>query len=691
MADRLNVSNLDFDQIKDSLKQFLKQQSEFQDYDFEGSGLSVLLNILAYNTHYNSYYLNMVANESFMDSAMLRNSVVSHAKKYGYVPHSTVAPRAVITVTVDSGDSTPGYLTLPRGYVFVSNLIDNKAYNFVTLNENTVAKSGNNFTFSNINIYEGNFVSYRFNHSQLSNPKQLFTIPEETIDTSTLTVSVQQSTSNSDIVVYNKVSDVMTVTANSDVYFLQEGQNGQYEIYFGDNVIGRSIPDGAIVNCTYLATSGTNANKANNFIATDSISGYSNVVVSSITAATGGHERETVDDIKFSAPLQFLSGNRAVTKNDYIRLIIEKYPSLQAVNVWGGEENNPPVYGKVFISAKPELGFEITETEKAYIIENIVKPMSMLTVTPVMVDVDYNYLKITSEVFYDPTKTTMSMSDIELAIRNLIINFADTNLGKFNSYFDYSGLETAVANYNKSIISNEIEFMIGKKFRPDLINPQNYVLDYGVELKRGTTFDNFYSTPTFGVLDEEGVVRNCFFEEIPSSYSGLESVTITNPGFNYTTTPTITVVGDGQGATAVATIVNGKLTKIDVTNPGVGYTSAIIQITGNGSLGTAEAVLQGRYGQIRMSYYKLDATSSGNVKTVMNANKNNGICGTIDYKLGKVYLTQFNPISVNNDFKDIMIFMKPKSNIIQSKLNKMLVLDSADPASIVIETTKIST
>lgn len=692
MADRLNVTNLDFDQIKDSLKAFLKQQSEFQDYDFEGSGLSILLNILAYNTHYNAYYLNMVANESFMDSAMLRNSVVSHAKKYGYVPHSTVAPRAVVSVTVDSGDSTPGYLTIPKGYVFVSNLIDNKAYNFVTLTENTVTKTGNNFVFSNLNVYEGTFVSYRFDYTQSSNPKQLFTIPEETIDTSTLVVSVQQSTSNSDIVVYNQVNDVLTVTANSEVYFLQEGQNGQYEIYFGDNVIGRSLPDGAVVNLTYLATNGAVANKANNFVGTNSISGYSNISVDSIQAATGGSDRETVDSIKYSAPLQFLSGNRAVTKNDYIRLIIEKYPSFQEVNVWGGEENDPPVYGKVFVSAKPELGFEISDTEKSFVLENVIKPISMLTVTPVFVDVDYNYLKIESELYYDPTKTTQSQLDLELAIRNLIINFTDTNLNRFNSYFDYSGLETTVSSYSKSIISNEIEFMIGKKFRPDLINPASYVLDYGVELQRGTTYDNFYSTPTFGVIDEEGVTRECFFEEIPSSYSGVESITVTNPGYNYTTTPTINIVGDGQGATAVATIVNGKISKIDVTSPGVGYTSAIIQIIGgNGLLGTAEAVLQGRFGQIRMSYYKLDSTSSSNVKTVINANKNNGVCGTIDYVLGRIYLDQFNPVSVNNDFGDIMIFMRPKSNIIQSRLNKMLVLDSSDPSSIIIKTTKVST
>lgn len=689
MTDRLNVTGLDFDQIKDNLKSFLKQQTEFQDYDFEGSGLSVLLNILAYNTHYNAYYLNMLANESFMDSAVLRNSVVSHAKKYGYVPHSTTSPRALVNVTVNSGSSTPGYLTLPKGYVFISDIIDNKAYNFVTLNETTVAKTANNFVFNNVSIYEGLFVNYRYNYSQSSNPKQIFNIPEQNIDTTTLTVSVQQSSSNTDIVVYNRVDDVLDITANSAVYYLQEGQNGQYQIYFGDNIIGKKLPDGAIINLTYITTNGEVANKANNFIATDSISGYSNVIVSSVSSATGGHQRETVDDIKFSAPLQYLSGNRAVTKNDYIRLITQKYPSFTAVNVWGGEENNPPVYGKVFISAKPELGFEVTETEKDYVLNNIIKPMSMLTVTPVFVDVDYNYLKVESQLVYDPTKTTLSQSDLETSVRTLIENYTSQNLNKFNAYFNYSGLETSVAALSKSIVSNEIEFMIGKKFRPDLINSTSYVLDFGVELNRGTTFDNFYSTPTFGMYDEEGVIRQCFFEEIPSSYSGIESATVTNPGYGYTSTPTVTIVGDGEGATATATIVNGKLNAVTITNPGIGYTSAVIQITGgSGTLGTAEAVLEGRYGKIRASYYKLDATSSSNVKVVLNSNKNGGIIGVIDYVLGTITLNDFGPVNVNNDFGDIMIFMRPKSNIIQSKLNKMLVLDSSDPTSIVIKTTK---
>lgn len=691
MADRLNVTDLDFDQIKANLKAFLKQQSEFQDYDFEGSGLSILLDVLAYNTHYNAYYLNMVANESFLDTAMLRNSVVSHAKRFGYTPHSVTSPSAIVNVTVDSGNNTPGILTIPKGYTFLSDQIDNRAYNFVTTSDVTVGKTANNYVFSNVLIHEGQFVSYDYNYDQSSNPKQIFTIPDSTIDTGTLVVSVRQSSSNSDASVYTQSTDVLQVTGISEIYFLQEGQDGQYEIYFGDDIVGKSIPDGAIVTLTYVTSNGTEANKANSFIATASISGLTNIAVDSVVPAIGGSIKETVDQIKYAAPLQFLSQNRAVTTNDYVRLIQEKYPSFEAVNVWGGEDNDPPVYGKIFIAAKPALGFEITDTEKDYVINNILKPISILTVTPTFVDVDYNYLKAEAEVFYDPSQTTLSELDMQSSVRTIIEQWASSTLNEFNSYVKYSSLESSISNFSKSIVSNEVEFMLGKKFRPSLINSQSYILDFGVELKRGTTYDNFYSTPTFGVIDVEGVTRNCFFEEIPSSFTGLEGVTVTNPGYNYTSTPTITIVGDGAGATAVATIVNGKISKITVTNPGTGYTSAVVQITGgNGLLGEGQSVLEGRYGQIRMSYYKLDATSSQNVKVIMNSNLNGGVMGTIDYVLGKITLTGFNPISVENDFGDIMIFMRPKSNVIQSKLNKMVVLDTEDLNVIVVKTIKTS-
>jgi hypothetical protein len=686
MADRLNVSELDFDQIKTNLKNFLKQQSEFQDYDFEGSGLSVLLDILAYNTHYNSYYLNMIANESFLDSSSLRTSVISHAKKLGYTPRSVRAPRAIVNITIQTNNSTPASLTIPRGYQFFSTQIDGVSYKFVTLESYTEDKTGNNFVFTNVPIYQGEFVSYSFTNSYSSNPKQLFTLPSSDIDTSTLIVSVRQSSENTSSSIYSTSDDVINIEATSEIYYIQEGKNGQYDIYFGDDIISKKIPDGGIVTTEYLITKGELANKANTFVATTPISGYSTISVSPQTAASGGTVRETVDQIKFGAPLSLLSQNRAVTKNDYIRLIQQKYPEFEAVNVWGGEENDPPVYGKVFIAAKPKLGFEVTQTEKDYVKENILKPISILTVTPEIVDIDYNYLKVKTRAYYNPAKYSGTKSQLEAALKTVIENYTADNLNKFNSYFQYSGLETAIDAYDRSIISNEVSLFVAKKFRPDLINPNNYVLDFGFELTRGTTNDNFYSSPDFTMVDEEGVNRQCFFEEIPSSYTGVESITVTNPGYNFTSTPTVEIVGDGVGATARAVIVNGKISEIQVLTPGINYTSAAVRITGGGGLlGEAQAVLEGRYGRLRISYYKTDEVSSQSTKFIINQNLNDGVMGTIDYKLGKVYINNFNPTAVNNDFGDISVNFVPDSSVIKSQLNKMLVLDAEDPTSIVAE------
>lgn len=629
----------------------------------------------------------MIANESFLDTAVMRNSVVSHAKALGYIPRSVKAPLAMVQVVVTPSVSyTSNSYTLPK-YTTFSTAIDGIVYNFINLDDMTATKSGGVFTFNNVKIYEGSIVNYSFPVNLTNNPNLVFTIPESKIDTSTLKVVIKESSVSSNTTVYELNTDALQVTSTSEIYYLQEGQSGNYDIYFGDNILGKKLINGNIVETNFLKTNGELANKANTFTITSTISGATSAIVNPLKAASGGTPRETIEQIKYGAPLSLLSQNRAVTKSDYIKLIQQKYPAFEAVNVWGGEENDPPIYGKVFICAKPKLGFEVTDTEKDYVKENILKPISMLTVTPEIVDIDYNYLKVTAEVFYDKNKTTRSDIELVSALKTLIQTYCENNLNKFNSYFKYSGLETAIDSFDKAIISNEVELFVGKKFRPDLTTTNNYILDFGFELSRGSTNDNFYSSPDFSMIDEDGVTRQCFFEEVPSSYTGLESVTVTNPGYGYTTTPTVTVIGDGTGAVAVASIVNGKLAAITVTNPGVGYTSAAIQITGGGGLlAEATPVLEGRFGQIRISYYKTDATSSQSTKVILNSGRNNGVTGTIDYQLGKIYINNFNPIAVNNDFGDVTVHIIPSINIIQSKLNKMLVLDADDATSIVVNT-----
>lgn len=699
---RLKVTELDFDSIKLNLKNFLKQQSEFEDYDFEGSGINILLDILAYNTHYNSYYLNMIANESFLDSSILRNSVVSHAKKYGYVPKSRVAPKAKINITVNSGNFANNTLILPKNYGFVSEVIDPAScisYDFVTLEERIAEKIANTFTFSNVEIYQGKFTTFSFDvYDEQTNPKQIFEIPDPNIDTNTLKVSVQQSSSNTYTTVFNRADNILQITGNSNVYYLQEGQNGNYQIYFGDGVLGRKITDGSIVNIQYLITDGTVANKANNFIVTESISGLSGIIINPISSASGGLEKESIDEIKYSAPLKFLAQNRAVTKNDYIKLIKEKYEGFDDVNVWGGEENDPPVFGKVFVSGKPKLGFELSNTEKDYIKEEVLKPISILTVTPDLVDVDYNYIKLDSKVYYNPTLTNLTENDLKSGITSLINTFCNDNLNKFDSYLKTSLLLRKIDDYNQSIVSNELDVFVGKKFRPDFTTSRNYILDFGMPLKRGEKETNFSSSPEFSLRVVEGtsvVVRDtCSFEEVPSSYSGIESITVTNPGYDYTRTPTVKIIGDGEGATAVATLLNGRISKITVTNRGVGYTSAAIVIENDerdttGRLAEAKAVTEGRYGNIRIVYYaKTSQTNFQTVKYIVNANVNDGIVGEIDYELGKITINNFAPIKVDNDFGSLSLFIRPKSNIIKSNFNKMLVIDSTDSSSIAVKIIK---
>ena len=472
MADRLRVTELDFDTIKQNLKTFLNQQSEFTDYDFEGSGLSVLLDILAYNTHYQAYYLNMVANEAFLDTALLRDSVISHAKVLGYVPYSKKAPNAVINFVVNTNSTIESTLTIPKGFRFLSNDIDGVSYSFVTLDETTVTKSNTSFTFINLPIHEGQIASYSFNHNSATNPKQIFTLPDTEIDTTTITVSVQPSSTNTQTFVYTYVSDSSNTTTQSEVFYLQEGKNQKYEIYFGDDVIGKKIPDGSIVNVTYLVTNGTAANKANNFVATNPLTdslnnSQANFLIASVTEASGGTERESVDNIKFAAPLQYTTQNRLVTFKDYEAYIQKSYSSIDSVSVWGGEDETPPKFGIVYIALKPKTNYYLSDLEKQKIIDEIVKPKAIVAIQTVVRDPDFLYLLVSSRVVYGANKVAITPEQLKTAIRNSILNYKTTNLDKFSSQFILSKVQETIDNVDtNAIVGSSVSVRVQKRFTP---------------------------------------------------------------------------------------------------------------------------------------------------------------------------------------------------------------------------------
>ena len=672
----LQITNLDFGSIKSSLKTFLGQQDTLKDYNFDGSALSVLVDLLAYNTQYNAYYLNMVANEMFLDSSVQRNSVVSHAKMLNYIPRSAVSSKASIKLQVNQvGTST---LTLPKFTPFLSEAIDGVNYTFLTKDSTTVNVSANTAIFNNIEIAEGVAASASFTVNTASNPKLIFTISDANIDISTLIVSVQDSSTSLVYNTYTRTTDYIALEPTSKVYFLQEGMNGFYEIYFGDGILGSTLIDGNVVNISYISTSGTSAFGANSFSIMSSVGGYSNTVISPITSAFAGADKESIASIKYTAPKAYAAQGRAVTKEDYIYLIQNNSTNLpiESVSVWGGEENIPPVYGQIFCAVKPSGGLTLTPSQKDKLVTEVIKPISVLTVVPTIVDPDYTFVNITTNVLYDPKKTTYTGGQIKQLVINSINTFSNENLNTFNSTFKSPALITQIQTADPSIVTNESTIRLQKKIYPKLNSKSTYFLDFGVKLKRNYFNAGLTSTPDFSVTDVTSVnfIRpGIYFEEVPTTVGGVATINISNQGFGYTKAPTVTIIGDGTGATAYAVLAAGRIVSLVVTNPGFNYTQAIVQITPaagdtSGALGYADAVLEGSIGTLRTYYY------FNNTKTILNSN-----AGTIDYATGKVTLVDFSPLNINNELGQFTISVVPDSTIVSSTYNKIIALDQYDP------------
>jgi hypothetical protein len=677
---RLQISDLDFDQIKQNLKSYLQQQTTFQDYDFEGSGLSVLLDILAYNTHYNSYYLNMVANESFLDTAILRDSVVSHAKTLGYTPYSTTAPMATINVTVESGNTSPDVITVPRGYSFSSSLIDSTSYNFTLLNDAVATKSGTAYYFEDLQIYEGMLNTYQFTYNQTSNPKSTFILPGVGIDTNTIKVTVTPNSGNTFTEVYNLATDILDVTVASSVFFLQEDKSGNYKIYFSDGTVGKALEDGAVITVSYLISKGTAANKASDFVANAPINGLTQIAVTTKNAAAGGSSRESIDEIKFSAASQFSSQNRLVTFKDYESYIKKNYPNVDSLSVWGGEDEVPPSYGKVYIALKPKTNYYISETEKQRIVDEIIKPKAIVAVSAQIRDAKYLYLLVKNTVKYDKTKTVSSTNAIKNSIRNAIINYSNTYLNKFNSTFILSKLQETIDGVDTNTIAgSETILRLEKRFSLKLGQSTTYEIDYNALLHRGTS-TNKLTTSEFTIYDTVGVLRTAQIEETPESFTGVSEIQVTNAGTGYTSEPTVTITGDGTGAVATAVLTNGKITNIVITNRGINYTRALVSITGGGGYGaSAIAILDGRFGTLRTYYYDENAE-----KKIINAE-----AGTINYTTGLVTLKDLNVNSISTPDSLMRISIESERGIITSSRDTIITIDEYDPTSITTDLSEV--
>ena len=682
----IQLADLDFQNIKANFIQYLQSQNVLKDYDYTGSALSVLLDVLAYNTQYNAFYLNMVANEMFLDTALQRSSVASQAKLLDYTPKSVICPSATINMNVYG--VTASSLTLPKYTRFLSESIDGLNYTFVTTEETTVNTVNNSAIFNNIVIKQGSPFTYSFTVDSTSNPTYTFEIPDTQIDTTTIQVSIQQTASNASYQIYSLAKDYLHLTSTSQVYFLQEGTDGYYQIYFGDGVLGNQLSDGNIIKVSYLSSDGTASAGANSFQLMDTIGGLGSAIISPISPASQGGSRETISSIKFQAPKAYSSQGRAVSKEDYITTIQQNNLgySFDSVSVWGGEENDPPVYGQVFVSLKPTGAYSITETQKQRIVNEVINPISILTVKPTIIDPDYTYIKITTNVLYDATKTNLTASQIQGAVVSAIQNFATTTLNTFNSTFNSYDLQKAIRNADQSIITAEFSIQLQKKFYPNLTTTTTYNLQFGVPLQRGILLSGVNSSPALKFRDPTNlanIIDGIFIEEVPTVTHGVDHISLINPGFSYQTAPTVNILGDGTGATAYAVMkTNGQINSIVLTNSGNNYTSAIATITPaisdtTGQNGSAVVTLQGQFGTLR-SYYN----TADNVKTIFNTN-----VGTIDYTNGIITLSSFGPIDVDYPLGQLTIGVNPISTIISSSKNKIITVDPYDPLAVIVNVT----
>ena len=551
---RLRVTEFDFDDVKANLKTFLRSQTEFKDYDFEGSGINILLDTLAYNTHYLGFNANMLANEMFLDSASLRSSVVSHAKTLGYEVSSCRAPIATLSVTLTTDNASA---TMPSGTTFTTT-VDDTSYQFVTVSDITQTTSGGKIIFTDVPVYEGTYITSKY-IVDTSDVEQRFILGDVRADTSTLTVKIQTSATDTTTTTYTKVTDISQLTTTSEVYYLQEVEGGRFEVYFGDDVVSKGLSDGYIVQLNYVVTNKTLANGASSFSSPSSIDGVSSISVTTISNASGGAESESIQSIKLQAPLDYASQGRAVTTEDYKVYARKLFPNTQAVSVWGGEDgsfdvssgvSSTPEYGKVFISIKSNTGLDLSDNQKSQLVKDFAK-YKVSSVTPVIVDAETTFIILGVTFQYDSTSTTSTATELASAVNTTISNYNNSDLKDFNSPFRHSKLTGLIDDTDTSILNNTTTVTLAKLVTPITTSSTSYTLN----------FNNAFYNPFSGYnADNGGIVAS----------TGFKLGTGTTEHF---------FDDDGAGNLRIYYLVNAVRTYFDVQAGTVDYTNGIIKIT----------------------------------------------------------------------------------------------------------------
>ena len=511
MATNLNVTELDFDQIKQNLKNFLKQQDEYTDYDFDGSGLSTLLDVLAYNTHYNALNAHYSLNEAFLDSAQIRGNVVTRAKLLGYTPRSILSARARVTIAVDISDqdadtiANTSTLTLPRGTKLKSE-VGNDKFEFTVLNEQQASKGGPTntlFVFDDVEIAEGTYKSllYRVDND-IENQK--FQLGDKDADTSTLRVRVQQNEDSLSYDIYTKFESLLNIDSASQIYYLQENPSELFEVYFGDGIIGRKPINNNIVTLDYVYTKGEEANGASTFSMVDDIGGFSGITVTKISDAAGGTARETLESIRFNAPLTFTAQNRAVTSDDYRGILLKNFANISSISTWGGEDNDPVDFGKVYVSIKPLTADKLTDNEKASIKDTILKGKNVVSITPEIVDPAFTNLELDVFFKYNPNLTDRSSVDLQTVVKDVIADYNFNNLNKFDGVFRHSQLLKAIDAADPSILNSTVRPYMFQEITPSIVSGQNnHTLTFAAPFYQSGSSTDFILTSTAFKINNE--------------------------------------------------------------------------------------------------------------------------------------------------------------------------------------------
>ena len=569
MATNLNVTELDFDQIKKNLKNYLKTQTAFNSHDFEGSGLSSLLDILAYNTHYNAMTAHFALNEAFLDSAQIRGNIVTRAKLLGYIPRSVLAPRATINITVDvSGESgtIPSTLTLPRG-AKLSTEVDGRLFRYVVLSEQSAVldTSANTFTFANVVIVEGTRkkLLYRVDND-IENQK--FQISDDDVDTSTLKVLIQANEQSTSFDNYTQFESLINVDSASRVYYLQENSNEYYEVYFGDGVTGKKPLNNNIVTLDYIFTNGEDSNGANTFTMVDNIGGFATIAITLVTKAAGGSPKETDESIRFNAPLTFTSQNRAVTSDDYRAILKKEFTNINSISTWGGEDNDPPDYGSVYIAIKPIVNETLTDAEKIEIKNTILKGKSVVSITPYIVDPNFTYLDLDVGFKYNPNLTDRSPVELTSVVRDTISDYNFNELNKFDGVFRHSQLLKAIDNADPSIQNSSVRPNMFMTITPSKTSANNFKLNFTAPFFSSGSSTNFIINSTVFQLNGD----NVYFGDIPIAGSTNRQVIV----YKIVNSVNVTVVNDA----GLVDVTNGTIT-LNNFIPDVSWTGSTIRIT----------------------------------------------------------------------------------------------------------------